>query len=736
MAARAGVRFQISADDRNLRRGLGRARGQVDSFTKGIGKLGALGGGGLAGLAGGLVSIGGAAGFVKESANATMQLYRASVQLSRVTGYDLQTSSAWISLAKERGISTEQLARGYTTLARQVRAAQSGSERARATFEQLGVSQRDLARGDTSVIIGKIADAFKNHADGGGKAAVASQLFGRSYSGMLAVLNKGGPALRALIREQVRHGAVLTGNGKDLARAREAQLRWNMTLERLKITVGRAVIPELTKLGNRMSDWLGRPENQRRLRQTVLAFLQMGRELARVAAYLAPVVRRIANFTAQHPELAKIVGQLIAVRVAIRLISFANPVRGLIGFATRMRGLPGLARQTGSRISAGLTSAWPAAARGFGRWQGPLTKLFRGLGAVAAVAFIAEYGPKIASDIQNIYNQVVGNRTNQPWWKSALKIGGAVVGGVGGFLVAGPAGAVLGAGLGYSAASAGLGMLGGGGGGGTRGRGRGASGGAGGGGSSAGLGALPSFEGVDLGTGGGRGQSSSGSGARPKDKRPGQILAAAQKVYRRFTDAKARADDADTRLWARGIDPNTPKGARERERLLESARGEWQKTRPALAAAARDAARHNYGGTANRIVSMIHSGDRAALELKAQLNEAKANRPQDGPDPSALLEQTNRRLAAAQAARQADDTFIRAAFTAGDIGAGGMNAYAAAGGLGAGAQVQGGSVVRVTINSLHPGDAKTKSDIARVVTTALGGQGKRGRSRSSTGGRR
>jgi hypothetical protein len=734
MAARGGVRFTLSTDDRPLRRGLGHAKGQVDHFAKGIGHVSALGGSGLAGVAGGLMSIGGAAEFVRESASATMDLYKATLQVSRVTGYDTETASAWVQVAKERGIGTEQLTKSYTGLAKQIRSAQGGSQKAISTFSQLGVSQRDLARGDTATIIGKIADSFQRHADGGGKAAIASQLFGRSYTGMLGILNRGRTGVRELVDEQVKHGGVLKGNVRDLQKARDQQLRFNAALEKLKITVGRAVLPEIGKLADKMSRWLGSDGNQKKVTELVKAFLEMGKQLLKIAGYLTPLVRGVANFAAKHKDLAKIVGQLIAIRIFIGAISFLNPTRGLIAFAGRVRGLGSAGRAGGKAIATGLGSAWPKASAALGKWAGPMTKTFRAMGALAAVSFVATYGPSIARDVQNIYNAVAGNKTSQPWWKSALKIGAGIAGGVGGFFVGGIPGAVIGAGTAYSLAGSAIDAF----------SGRSGDSGKTRAGSSLGLGeagmeadpggALPNFDAPASPDSAGR--SSGGGSSKPKDKRPGQILAEGNKLMQRFTDAKAKADDADTRLWARGVDPNSAKGMRERQRMLETAHGLWKPTRSALRTLARKAAAAGLGSTANRLISLIHSGDQADLELRAQINEAKAGSKTDSSDPSALLDQTNRRLATAQATAQADDAFIRAAFTAGDIGAGGRDAYSAAGGLGAGARVGGGSIVNVTINTLHPGDARTKSDIARVVTTAVGGQGNQRRPRQKVGGRR
>src|SRR4051812_31501813 len=47
--------------------------------------------------------------FLKESVNTTTQLAKATAGLQRTTGLDAETASAWVMVAKERGIATTAL---------------------------------------------------------------------------------------------------------------------------------------------------------------------------------------------------------------------------------------------------------------------------------------------------------------------------------------------------------------------------------------------------------------------------------------------------------------------------------------------------------------------------------------------------------------------------------------------------------------------------------------------------
>lgn len=137
MSAKGGIRVYIGATAEGFKKGMAEAESSADKFTKNVthslsraqsamdrlgkssGRLSEVGGrggalGAVTGLAAGFVSIGGAAAFVGEAVTATNDLYKSSLQLGRITGLDLQTSSAWVQIAKARGIETTSLTRGFT----------------------------------------------------------------------------------------------------------------------------------------------------------------------------------------------------------------------------------------------------------------------------------------------------------------------------------------------------------------------------------------------------------------------------------------------------------------------------------------------------------------------------------------------------------------------------------------------------------------------------------------------
>ena len=739
MAAKGSVKFTIGADASGLGRGLRGAEKHMKAFGERVEGLGKFGGSGLGGVAAGLVSIGGAAEFVRESATATMDLYKSSVALSRVTGFDTQQSSAWVNIAKERGISTEILSRSYTTLAKQIRSAQQGGSQATKTFAALGVSQKDLRSGDTAAIMGKIADSLKSHADGSGKAAVASQLFGRSYSAMLGILNKGSGGVKKLVDEQIRHGAVLGKNTRDLAKARESQLRFTMAMEKLKVTIGQAVLPYMIKLSDKLSSWLDKAGNKKKVDELVGSFSQLGRQAVAVGNALLPVINGVGRFIKSHSGLVKIIADVVAFRAAVKLISFAVPLKGLAGFAGKVLGLKSVGIRAGAGLATGIASKFPALAK----W---MASAFEKLGAQMGWRFASRFGAMLrgnelgkAAGGGGLLASIFGGLKSVGKFAlgAATSAAGLVASGAAAFGVTFNSFADDGtdkeAGLesDLHAFTRSRGMYGG-----KRyssfdawrkakragARGRRAAGvsmndslGS--------IGGLPDF----TFSGGSSAPASPKATAlsTSKSNSPDQILAAAVKLAQWSHTYDEKLTKLSNSLWTKGIDPNSPAGLSQKSSVLSQAVAAWPKIRAALAALARQANAAEHYATTIKICDYVHRGDLKQLEYRAHFGQAKSRMNSSNPVPKAP---------SISGAQMSEEAFIRAAFAPGDIGSGGLNAFLAAGGVPTGLNsVAGSNSVNITIQSLHPGDGQTKAAIAQSVVASLQSQSKKPRVRTTVG---
>ncbi len=124
-------------------------------------------------------------------------------------------------------------------------------------------------------------------------------------------------------------------------------------------------------------------------------------------------------------------------------------------------------------------------------------------------------------------------------------------------------------------------------------------------------------------------------------------------------------------------------------------------------------------------------GDDAIAEIAGQLKQAKDNlkslttggTSNSNPDLQAQLDQANARAADAESRARISDQALTVFGGSGDIGAGGPNAYAAAGGV----------VVHQTINTLMPGDSATYRAVGEASVVGYGMQGVRRTPRGSIG---
>ncbi len=188
--------------------------------------------------------------------HAVTGLASSTLQLQRMTGMDVQTSSEWVSLMEERGVSATQagvgLAKlsksmitartstaqssqeiaGYRTqidqlaaaggpkaasaiasLSKKIQTTEASSAKARTTFAAMGISLDDLKKGDTEQVLLKVASALRDNHDAASRLTAVQTLFGRSGRNLLPVLMQGAAGVHKLLDEQKASGNYLSGQG-------------------------------------------------------------------------------------------------------------------------------------------------------------------------------------------------------------------------------------------------------------------------------------------------------------------------------------------------------------------------------------------------------------------------------------------------------------------------------------------------------------------------------------------
>jgi hypothetical protein len=330
-AIKPTIRF--AADFDAYKRELKRAIGLTDKFDrklKGAGKRNNFRGIGKAalGAAAGIGAIAVAANELRTSVKATSDLAKATRQLQRATGLTAEEASQLAAVLQVRGIGTDKLGRSFTTLAKQIESAKTGSGAAAENFRKLGIAQDAIRDGDVSTILVQAADGFEKLGDGTSKAAIAQQLFGRNARDLIPLLEGGGQALRdqlglapKLSQEQVKQALAAT----------IAQRNFNLALLNLRVTLGLAVLPYLSKAATALSTFITQVQTGTGLggafRDRILAISDA------INGVISPLTRtnnRLVNFAAALTAVAaafaagKVIASVVGLGSALAAV-FSNP---------------------------------------------------------------------------------------------------------------------------------------------------------------------------------------------------------------------------------------------------------------------------------------------------------------------------------------------------------------------------------------------------------------------------
>jgi hypothetical protein len=153
--------------------------------------------------------------------------------LSKATGIAVETLGGIGFAASQAGTDLDGVAASLGKLNLAIAKAGSGDKDMASAFGAMGVAIRDTEGRLRSAdkVFADVSAKFAGYADGPNKAALANQLFGKSYSSVLPLLADGGTALRDNIAYYERFAGVTT----ETARAAD---EFNDTLGKLSLITG------------------------------------------------------------------------------------------------------------------------------------------------------------------------------------------------------------------------------------------------------------------------------------------------------------------------------------------------------------------------------------------------------------------------------------------------------------------------------------------------------------------
>jgi hypothetical protein len=176
--------------------------------------------------------------------------YAHEVELAaQKTGMNTDALQGWGVAATMAGGSSQTMLLGIRKLSQEIVHAQEGSKEATAAFTKMGMSVDELKGMKMEDVMLKVADAFKSHANGAEKAALAQQLFGRAGQNLIPILNMGREGIAQMMKVAQDAGAVMSKEDVEGAASFKQQLELlHITTEGLEHRIGVGLMPSLVSL--------------------------------------------------------------------------------------------------------------------------------------------------------------------------------------------------------------------------------------------------------------------------------------------------------------------------------------------------------------------------------------------------------------------------------------------------------------------------------------------------------
>ena len=353
------------------------------------------------------------------------------------TGETAETLSS-LGFAAERSGSNIQVVEASIRRAQKGMAdAALGIGTAKIAFEELGIeitkSDGSLKKG--SELLLEFADKTENMTDASKKAALAQDIFGRSGTQLLPLFADGAKGIKALQKEAVKYGAVISDIEADEG-AKFTDSFFNLTtaVKGIIKQIGFTLLPVLGKFADKLSNLTAR----------VINFVDENKELTRIIVFavgalgalltvLGPLVFIFPQMVAGTVLLTKAIGGFA--------VFFKSTLTGLAAFATlKMAVITGglsvavvLIIKYWDEVRAAVMATWEQIAQSAVWLWGHLSRGFESIGVIikhVAILIIdvfklASKGVGVAFDIINdkaifVWNQISDGAT---WLWDKLKQG-------------------------------------------------------------------------------------------------------------------------------------------------------------------------------------------------------------------------------------------------------------------------------------------------------------------------
>lgn len=242
-----GAYVELSVRD-NLSASLAKAKKQLEAFGKGAKELGS------SVMDSGKMVLGFGAAIIGGLGAAAMTFAHIGSELKDMadrTGVSVEALSELQFVFAQTGVSAEDLETSFKKMSKFIVSAAEGSKGANELIAKLGLSLEDLAAASPEKQMEMIADALAKVQNPSERAAIALELFGKSGTKMLPVLQQGGDALRRMRGEAEAMGLTVSTDAANAADVLDDSIgALFATLRKLVFEIGSAVAPMLTDFVN------------------------------------------------------------------------------------------------------------------------------------------------------------------------------------------------------------------------------------------------------------------------------------------------------------------------------------------------------------------------------------------------------------------------------------------------------------------------------------------------------
>jgi hypothetical protein len=432
-AAQAQVRLEREQEKLNRLSEEGSRR--TGLLAGGLGKVARAAGAAAAGY----LSISAARGAI----DVTTELGKTTLTLAKSFGFSTKTGSELAAVSRARGAEGAKLTMGMKALATQVRAATQADiahgqaidqlrrkndirlkqaeqdaakskDQAAATqkitrlkqaqamaegtlgaktsaqiklFEQLGISQYDLAKhgDDMEWVLNRVSDGLGRLPAGTDKAAISAKLFGRTWMTLAPLVRSGSDAMHKQLEVADHLGATLGGKTvaeiqKLLIAQRDQKIAWMG----IQVQLGQALIPLVTKGASAFTRFVAEMRSGKGTGGEVAHVLgEIAHDAEDTGRWIGHAAAEVGKFTEHHPGLAKVAGEVVAIGVSLKTISFVGQITGI----TKLIGLFGGLRTsaTEAAVAEGAAAGAGVGAAALGR-VGRRARIGLGIGLAGSLA--------------------------------------------------------------------------------------------------------------------------------------------------------------------------------------------------------------------------------------------------------------------------------------------------------------------------------------------------------------